>query len=159
MYAVTMAAAAPRLAYLAPLLDPDDVAKMLWAYGKAFGGSSGSSSSSRSGGMGMVRAVDSNIAALSDPQRQQPRQPQQRQGHQHVAILVHTLAARMPSCTARMSVQSCAMAVWGLAMLGHRDEVSAGRWEPICGCEYTIGAHLSCEGGLIGVSRFRQHIK
>ena len=127
MYTVTMAVAAPRLAYLAPLLDPEDVAKMLWAYGKAFGGSSNGSSSngsdSSSGDAGMDGVADGHPYALSDLQLQQQQQ-QQRQGHLHVASLVHALAARMPSCTPHMSAQSCAMAVWGLAMLGHQDEVS-----------------------------------
>ena len=135
MYTVTMAVAAPRLAYLAPLLDPEDVAKMLWAYGKAFGGSSNGSSSNSSDssmpmrGAGMDGVADSHPNALSDLQRRQQQQ-QQWQGHFHVASLVHTLVARMPSCMPHMSAQSCAMAVWGLAMLGHRDQVSAGRWEP-----------------------------
>ena len=100
LYISTLQAISPRLVNLAKQLDPESLAKVLWALGRAGGG-------------GSVAAHDE----LSEPGGDTAADTQ------GLGTAVRALSACLPTSAPLMTAQSCAMAAWGLASLEYQDQV------------------------------------
>ena len=98
----------PRLVELAPRMDPENVAKLLWALGRASSDSSGRTPS------------DSSIDSFHGPG---PLNASQRAEVSSLGAAARALAARVPPCAPSMTAQSCALAAWGMVSLGVDDAV------------------------------------
>ena len=88
-------------------MDPENVAKLMWALGKVSSGRTPFSTSSVEPFLGPTGALNAS----------------QRAENCSLHAAAQALTARLPPCAPSMTAQSCAMAAWGMVSLGVDDAV------------------------------------